>query len=463
MRGPATPTDFALAVCLGVFCLGACQESGSKDDAENFELGEVRVPGRSAGVPVTIENPYLGDPFAAVTIVAFSSFSCEPCQRASQSIAAIREKYGDDVVRVVWKNFPPTALEKRAANDAAMAAFAVGGNEAFWKFHETAFTNPKAQNDGSFKKWAAEAGLDVEAFQMQRLDSGPRAQVDFDIELAKRLGAVSAPHFYVNGYSLTGVPPMQKWHEVIDREIRAVDMLKHTSTPPHDYYRFRVGENYHRPGPKMPPQYMRRRLDTETVWHLPLAADDPIRGSSDALVTIVEFGDFQCPHTRKAAGTLKQLTDNFGDRIRIVWKDNPLSIHDSARAAAVLGRMAFEDTGNDRFWKAHDAMLDSEQLDARALERVAESVGLDWGQVQERIDQEAFAAKLTANKQLARQYQSPGTPAFFINGRRLPGDQPIERFQDIVAAEVGRAQKARREGVEPARLYETLVEKGKKP
>jgi protein-disulfide isomerase len=100
------------------------------------------------------------------------------------------------------------------------------------------------------------------------------------------------------------------------------------------------------------------RRDDKTVWKVPVDAKDPIRGPADALVTIVEWSDFQCPFCKRVEATMKQIKDSYASDVRVVWKDNPLPFHNRAKPAATLARMAFDLKGEKGFWVAHDGLYD---------------------------------------------------------------------------------------------------------
>ena len=116
----------------------------------------------AAPVPVTAKDPFWGRPDAPVTVVEVSDFECPFCSRVEPTMDQIRKNYGPEKVRIVWKNNPlPFHKEARPAADAAMTVFALGGNDAFWKFHDTLFQNQRSLAEDSFEKWAVASGVDA--------------------------------------------------------------------------------------------------------------------------------------------------------------------------------------------------------------------------------------------------------------------------------------------------------------
>src|SRR5687767_10730286 len=107
-----------------------------------------------------------------------------------------------------------------------------------------------------------------------------------------------------------------------------------------------------------------------------LAATDPSVGNASAPVTIVEFSDFQCPFCQSVAPTLKRVRETYGDKVRIVWKDFPLTqIHPQAFKAGEAGQCAAE---QGKFWEFHDRVFENQQaMQVDDLKRYAAGVGVD--------------------------------------------------------------------------------------
>ena len=126
-----------------------------------------------------------------------------------------------------------------------------------------------------------------------------------------------------------------------------------------------------RPGPT--PTRARPTADA-TAYKVPID-DSPVRGPADALVTLVEFSDYQCPFCRQANATVSQVEKKYAGKIRLVMKEFPLvSIHPQAMPAA---RAVIAAGMQGRYWEMHDKLFASPQLDADTLERYAQEIGLD--------------------------------------------------------------------------------------
>lgn len=170
--------------------------------------------------------------------------------------------------------------------------------------------------------------------------------------------------------------------------------------------------------------------------------DDPVLGPDDAPVTIVEFSDFQCPFcARFQQQTFNALVEKYGDNIRVVFRDFPLtSIHPDAAKASEAAECA-DDQG--KFWELHDAMFQSQAITGVGLPAVtsmAESIDLDMDEFQECLDSGKYTEEVAKDLQEGASYGVTGTPTFFINGVRLVGAVPLEQFSAIIDQELEAAK-----------------------
>jgi protein-disulfide isomerase len=164
---------------------------------------------------------------------------------------------------------------------------------------------------------------------------------------------------------------------------------------------------------------------------------DPAAGPSSAPVTIVEFSDFQCPFCQRVSPVLKQVRDAYGDKVRVVWKDFPLTqIHPLAFRAAEAAHCAGE---QGDYWDYHDQLFASQQALASAdLTNMAEQVGLDVPRFEECLDTSRYADRVHAGIADATKLGITSTPTIFINGRRLSGAQPFEALASVIDEELSR-------------------------
>jgi Na+/H+ antiporter NhaA len=165
---------------------------------------------------------------------------------------------------------------------------------------------------------------------------------------------------------------------------------------------------------------------------------DHIRGPLDAPVTLVEYGDFECPYCGRAEPVLRELLSDFGD-IRYVWRHLPLSdVHPRAQLAAEAAEAAAE---QGSFWEMHDLLLDHQnRLTPGDVMGYAEQLGLDVERFTDRVRGHADAARVAEDVDSADLSGVSGTPTFFINARRHYGAYDIETLTN--AARTARARAA---------------------
>ncbi|MGC4087987.1 MAG: thioredoxin domain-containing protein [Polyangiaceae bacterium] len=424
--------------------------------------GAVTSPASTATVPILEDDAQLGDPEAPVSIVVFSDFQCPFCSRVVPTLKQIADTYGERV-RWAFKHNPlPFHNRARPAAEAARVVLALGGNQAFYGFHDRAFANQQQLTDENFEKWAAEVGVDKAAFKRAYESHAQEKRVEDDIKLAAQVGAKGTPAFRINGVTVSGAQPFDKFKKVIDEQLEEARKLREQGVNAGDVYTLLTNKNQ----PKSDEAKARAEEDEEdkTVWKVPVLADDPVLGASDAPVTVVVFSDFQCPFCKRVEETLTKLRDTYGAKLRFVWKDHPLPFHPRAVPAAVLARVAFTRQGNAGFWRAHDALFESQpKLEDTDLEGLSKRLGLDWKAVKAAIEQKRFQARFEDSIGLANDFQARGTPHFFINGVRLSGAQPVESFKALIDRRLAEAEKLVAAGVPRKNVYAESIKDGKLP
>ena len=173
---------------------------------------------------------------------------------------------------------------------------------------------------------------------------------------------------------------------------------------------------------------------------------DHIRGAPDAPVTLVEYGDYQCPYCGQAEVVIRELLDSFGDELRYVWRHLPLNdVHANAQLAAEAAEAA---AAQGEFWAMHDRLLaDQEELTPRDLGRHAEELGLDiarfWRSSAATSTRSGSARTWRARTPAA----SPARRRFFINGQRYDGEYDAATLTRVVRTA---RQRARVRAAEPA-------------
>lgn len=164
--------------------------------------------------------------------------------------------------------------------------------------------------------------------------------------------------------------------------------------------------------------------------------DDPSFGPADAPITIIEFGDFQCPYCQKwHAEVWSKLKAEYPTQIRLVYRDFPLySIHPQAGPAANAAECANE---QGKFWEYHDLLFSGNQpLGDTAYLEYANQVGLNPTSFQTCLKENRYEAEVNADFEYASGIGIQSTPTFFLNGVALIGAQPYEVFKEIIDLEL---------------------------
>ncbi len=164
-------------------------------------------------------------------------------------------------------------------------------------------------------------------------------------------------------------------------------------------------------------------------------AGSPSRGGPEsAPIQIVEFSDFQCPFCGRVTPTLKQIEDEYGDKVRIVFKHLPLSIHPKAPAAHAASVAAHR---QGKFWEMHDKIFANQrEMSPEKYRSYAEELGLDLAQFDKDVSDPAVKKKIQDDTSEAARLLVRGTPGFFINGRFLSGAQPFAAFKRLIDEEL---------------------------
>lgn len=161
------------------------------------------------------------------------------------------------------------------------------------------------------------------------------------------------------------------------------------------------------------------------------STDDPALGPANAKVTIVEFGDFQCPFCRESVATVKQLLEKYGNKIRFIYRDFPnSSIHDNALNAALAAACAHT---QGKFWQYHDVLyLHQENLSQTDLLGYAGQLQMDTAMFQQCLLTQQHKQEVDDDFQAGTDLGVSGTPTWFINGHRVEGAIPFATFDKIV-------------------------------
>lgn len=169
-----------------------------------------------------------------------------------------------------------------------------------------------------------------------------------------------------------------------------------------------------------------------------VVGDAPYAGNKDAKVTVVEFSDFQCPFCSKASQVVSQLKQKFGDKVKVVFKQFPLSFHSQAKKAAVASLCANEQ-GMKSFWKLHDELFSNQaNLAPAKIKEAAAKLGLDSKKFNLCLDENKYLGQVEKDIQQGKKLGVKGTPTFFVNGMIFLDGHDFKKFSDFITQELER-------------------------
>ncbi|CAN0504713.1 unnamed protein product, partial [Laminaria digitata] len=422
--------------------------------------------GSVATSPIPVgSSPSVGSDKALVTIVEFSDFQCPYCSRGASTLEELKKSYSEDELRIVFKH-NPLSFHKEA-DEAARASIAAHKQGHFWRMHDLLFKNQRnfksAESiDALMEGYAGFIGLDEKTFARDYRDPATQRRIDEDMELGEKVGVRGTPHFFVNGVRLVGAQPAEKFRAVIDAELAASrEMIEGGEATRKNIYAVRSAMNFAPPEPKKPSVDAKKFASVKVdVKH------DPIKGNNKkALVTIVEFSDFQCPFCKRGAGTMDQITDTYGDDVRLVFKHLPLAFHKQAEPAA---RAAYAAQQQGKFWQMHDLLFENQQdlksSDPELWISFANRAGLDVARFEKDFNSSKAKAKVAADLKYAGEVGARGTPNFFVNGIQITGAHPFPKFKALIDEQIVLAKtlKKKDKSLKGEKLYAALLAENKK-
>jgi protein-disulfide isomerase len=165
---------------------------------------------------------------------------------------------------------------------------------------------------------------------------------------------------------------------------------------------------------------------------IPVGPEDHSRGPADAKLTVVEYGDYQCPYCGQAYPIVEQLMTTFADSMRLIFRNLPLAdVHPHAEAAA---EMAEAVALQGKFWEIHDALYENQRdLSDAAIRRYVDGVGANADDALKAIADGGPRTRVEADFEGAIRSGANGTPTFFVNGVRYDGSWMYEPFSEYLS------------------------------
>jgi protein-disulfide isomerase len=355
-------------------------------------------------VPVTQTYNTIGSLDAPVSIVIYTDLEC-PYSAATFPVVQQLVESDPAHIHLTVRQFPLSF--HKDAEFAAEAVEAAGAQGQYFRMAGLIQANQKQMTRDQYMHYAEFLHLDMAAFTRDLDEHRYRAKVQGDLAEGNALGVHATPTLLINGRTLTG----SQTADLLSTTIRASlnEAAKGDAT--------QVLSS----SASLPPVDMTALVRDPTEW----------RGPADAPVTIVEFTDFECPFCRRASLPIALLLQQSGTPVRYVFRNFPLDFHAHAELAAEAALAA---RAQGKFWQMHDLLFSNQKnLSRQSLINLAEQLHLDVARFTNEIDAGKYKAEIAADRTLGVQADVNGTPAFFINGRRVDGALTLPELTQAVA------------------------------
>lgn len=162
--------------------------------------------------------------------------------------------------------------------------------------------------------------------------------------------------------------------------------------------------------------------------------NSPVQGPAEAKVTIIDFSDYQCPFCGQARKTLKKIFDTYGNSVRFVFKDFPMSFHRDAQKAHEAAHCAGD---QDKYWSMYELLFANQNtLKLNNLKHFAKELELDMEKFNKCLEEGTYSKRVVKNIEQGRRFGVKKAPTFFINGIMLSGAVPFSNFKEIIDNEL---------------------------
>jgi protein-disulfide isomerase len=391
------------------------------------------------------DSPQRGPDDAPITIVEWSDFACRFCNRVNPTLEQVDRLYPGKL-RWVYRQFPLDPDNTLAAE----ASLAAGAQGRFWPMHDRLFAVHGLVDRASVELYATDLGLDLNRFRGD-LDAGTfRDQVAADEQDALALGVTGTPTFFINGRPVHGNAPLRDFTQTIDEELARASKVTGA-----DRYQQLVAGGHpvaDAPPGTEPPAF---QLDPMTIYSVGLGLPGHDLGKPDALVTIVLWSDFECPFCARNAPNLLRARQEYGDKLRIIYRHMPLAMHKHAEMAAEAGAEAAH---QGKFWAFADYVFANKvELDRDGLLAIAKAVGMDDRALAAALDDRRWRAAVLADSAAGSIAGVTGTPTMFVNGMPIPGAASWDRMKLVIDARMADALQLVAHGVDPRDVYGVVM------
>ena len=329
-----------------------------------------------------------------VTLVEFSDFKCPYCAKMVGVVDQVIQSYPGKV-RLIVKDFPlPSHTGSELVHEACLAAKAQG---KYWEMYHLLFANQQRQKESDLLEYAKQLHLDGAKFENALKTHRYKTEIEDSEAEGTALGVTATPTFFLNGRKLTGA----QTSEVLKRQVEEALGL---ATPAGTKEAGSAADS--------------------------VLANAPVRGSPDAVVSITEFADFQCPYCASARNTLDQVLREYPHKVKLVFRNFPLDFHPDSMLAHRASLAAGE---QGKFWEMHDLIYSHQRAMKRDdLFSMARSLGLDMDRFATDLQSEKVQRAISADREEGKRQGVNGTPTFYVDGQQLVGASSVAQFESMI-------------------------------
>jgi protein-disulfide isomerase len=348
-------------------------------------IGIGQAPTSSTGVENTVE------------IILFSDFQCSFCAQFARPFRELQSKGVEGVqIAVKFRHFPLGIHP--AAPLAHRAALAAGEQGKFWEMHDLLFVNQTAFKRDDLVQYATLLGLDIDRFRKD-LESDHIGQlIETDKAEGQRLGVQGTPTFFVNGKAYSGAWPLDRLKLLVQRE----------------------------------------QLRMQVMAEVPDSSLS--QGPADAPVILEFFADLQSPVSRPAIEVLDQVVRKYPSKVRIQFRNFPLSFHPQSPLAHEAAMAA---ASQGRFWEfARYILGHQDSLREQDLIAQAGRLGLNKERFADLLAKHRYAARVQADLELGSKRSIRGSPVIFVNGDRIDGVPSLEMLIGQIESKLAAKEKS---------------------
>ena len=356
-------------------------------------------------------------------------------------MAEIEEKYKDDV-RIVFMHSPMPG--HKDAVPAARASQAAHMQGKFWEYHDLLWENTKALKAADLEGYAETVGLDIVKWKKDMASKEVAALVDRNFGVASALGHSGRPAFMINGEEIKGAQPLDKFSEIIDRQIAFADKLIAKDVPQDKvhavatrkvsdgkYLKFVInGETP--PSSKKAEQKPKPPLEKRAM---PIEIGTSPRLGEGNEIVITKWSDFECPYCSKVVPWVDEVYEHYGpEKASLVFKQFPLGFHKQAQIAAEATLAA---KAQGKFWEMYHKLFENQKALKRTdLERYAQGLDLDMTRFNKELDDGTWKSQIEAEMGEGKKAGVRGTPSIFVNGRRYNGPRDAKGMIKVIDEEI---------------------------